>query len=196
MGKILLPLCLLGSVVSSVKTHSFAVFTPNIDNSLEHILTFARIGETFFDKTICDITARFTCIQDEFGRLQTIMNGNCLDDADFLEVKKGLDVSGNEVTVSKEYKESLSSGIGLARTLMQAGVLQSKDGFSIWDIEEDSIYHDVGLKNGDVITAINGSKLVSADVAIRILLNVRSEDHWQLDILRMGEPLVIQITVK
>ncbi len=190
MGKTLL-LCLLGSISSTNKTSSLAVFS-----DFENHLSFKHIGDSFFEQTVCDISTRYVCLENEWGKLQTIMNGDCLVEADFLERKKELDVDGEEVTISKNYKEHLTTGVGLAVALMQAGVTQVKDGWAIWEIEEGSIYHDVGLKDGDVITAVNGSKLTGASEAIKILLNVRSDDHWQLDILRNKEPLVIQITVK
>jgi hypothetical protein len=199
--------CAIGAVVSSNPRQSFAVFSPDdrLDDDFEYGpsgLVFKRIGDSLMERRICGIEARMICME-QLGIESLMMFGLCISDADQLQPPpKEIEVVDNTVEISLAYKEHLSSGLGLAKTLMQAASLPSFDafgdqvGFSIWDIEVGSIYEDVGLMNGDVITAINGMQMTSAGTAINILFNVRDQTEWRIDLLREGSPLAINIRVR
>ncbi len=141
---------------------------------------------------------------ETLGLESMMMYGLCISDAEeeLATPAKEIELVQNTVEISLAYKEHLSTGLGLAKTLMQAGSMPSYDaygdqiGFSLWDIEDDSIYQDVGLMDGDVITAINGMQMTSAGTAIEILLDVRNQTEWRIDLLRDGRPLGIDIRVK
>lgn len=200
--------CAVGAIVSSNPKNSLAVFSP--ENRLEDDfdygpsgLIFKHIGDSLLERRICGIEARMICLE-QFGKESMMMFGLCISDADELAPppKEIEQTFQNRVEISLAYKEHLSTGLGLAKTLMQAGSMPSYDafgdqvGFSLWEIEAGSIYQDVGLMDGDVITAINGMQMTSAGTAIEILLNVRNENEWRIDLLRDGRSMTIDISVK
>lgn len=202
--------CIIGTLVSTKKENSFAVlaypeedgFSSDLfDDYRPRNLTFARIGDSFFQREICGITSRYVCLSERLGRESMMLVGECLEGADFLEVPKELEKTDQQVLVTHAYRDSFTSGVGLAKAMMQAGVEPYEEqgrqvGYRIEQIDPDSIYADVGLQNGDIIKSINGMQLVGASEAVRILLGLKTEDSYTIELIRNSMPISIKIGVK
>jgi hypothetical protein len=63
------------------------------------------------------------------------------------------------------------------------------DGFRISGIRRGSIPEGLGLRNGDVVHAVNGKPLVGMEAASQALSVLQSADRVVVDLSRRGEPL-------
>jgi len=69
-------------------------------------------------------------------------------------------------------------------------------GFRVVEIQDGSVFHDLGLEREDVIRAVNGTPLRTIDDALKAYSNLKSARSFQLDLLRRGRPLTIDFSVQ
>lgn len=113
--------------------------------------------------------------------------------------KGEIEVREGKVKVTQAYKDHLLKH-ELSKVLMQAAAVPyfqngSLEGFKLVDIDAGSIYDQVGLKDGDVVTEINGQRLTDVGRAIKILQSMRDETNAEIKILRGGSEASIEINV-
>jgi general secretion pathway protein C len=65
------------------------------------------------------------------------------------------------------------------------------NGFKIFSIKRNSAARNLGLRNNDVISGVNGTALSSPDKALELYSSMQSESHIELDIIRKGEPVTL-----
>ncbi len=70
------------------------------------------------------------------------------------------------------------------------------NGFKIYAVRKSSPFHHIGLKNGDVLNAINGFELSSPDKALEIYIKVREVNNLSLSLTRKGSPVTIDYTIR
>ena len=63
-------------------------------------------------------------------------------------------------------------------------------GFKIFSIRPGSVYHQLGLRNGDVIQAINGMPLTSPEAALQVHATLRSAHRVTVSLSRRGQKRV------
>jgi general secretion pathway protein C len=61
------------------------------------------------------------------------------------------------------------------------------DGFKVFAIKPDSIFANVGLKNGDVIRKVNGNDITSPEKAFQLFQELRNEKDFAVEISRRGQ---------
>jgi len=88
----------------------------------------------------------------------------------------------------------------LAKILMQATAEPYMEngsiaGFKMSQIDDGSIYQKAGLKDGDIVTGINGSELNSVAGSIALLKTLKGADQMEVDIKRDGIPMKFTISV-
>ncbi|MCP4605201.1 MAG: hypothetical protein GY847_32570 [Proteobacteria bacterium] len=69
-------------------------------------------------------------------------------------------------------------------------------GFEVRGIRVGSLLHAIGVRSGDVISAVNGHSLKSVDEALLAVAAVRSSDRFRVDIMRSGSPRSLYYLVK
>jgi S1-C subfamily serine protease len=69
-----------------------------------------------------------------------------------------------------------------------------QNGFKLYAIRPSSAYAALGLENGDVIRAINGTPLGSGDMILTLV--ARSTQQISLDILRRGQSIILNYLIK
>jgi hypothetical protein len=69
------------------------------------------------------------------------------------------------------------------------------DGFKLYAIRPDSLYAHIGLANGDTVQRINGYEMTSADKLLEVYAKLRDAKHFELDIVRRGNPMTLVIRV-
>lgn len=107
-------------------------------------------------------------------------------------------VKGN-VTMSASYRDKLVKQ-DLAKVLMQATAEPYMEngqiaGFKFSQIDSDSIYAKGGLMDDDIVTSVNGTRLNSVAGAIGLLKSVKEADAVEVEVLRGGTPVKININV-
>jgi S1-C subfamily serine protease len=69
-----------------------------------------------------------------------------------------------------------------------------QDGFKLYAIRPGSVYAALGLEDGDVIRAINGTQLQSAEQILELV--ARSTVRITLDLLRGGQPMFLNYLIQ
>jgi general secretion pathway protein C len=69
-------------------------------------------------------------------------------------------------------------------------------GFKLYAIRPASIYDRLGLKNGDLVTSINGVELDSAERALEVYSKLRAAGAVSVVVSRHGAPLTLNYSIK
>ena len=70
------------------------------------------------------------------------------------------------------------------------------NGFIISQIEPMSVFDKIGLKDGDIITSINGISLNDPGRAIQTLNGLRNESKVTMQVIRNGKPTTFTVNVR
>jgi len=65
------------------------------------------------------------------------------------------------------------------------------DGLFLSNIQQDSIFARLGLRNGDILTGVNGKNIQSVDDALKLYQDLKSSSDVAVQIKRKGEVLSI-----
>jgi len=101
----------------------------------------------------------------------------------------GVSVEGDKATISRaKVEETLGD---LNAVVQQARMVPNFEngqvnGFKVFAIRPQSIFQQLGLRNGDVIHRINGTEINSVEKAIPMLQLARSSNQITLDVTRRG----------
>ncbi len=60
------------------------------------------------------------------------------------------------------------------------------DGLMLYGIKPDSLFQDMGLKNGDIITGVDGKEIKSVDDALSLYENLKNQSDINVQIKRRG----------
>ncbi|MDO8426286.1 MAG: PDZ domain-containing protein [Deltaproteobacteria bacterium] len=60
-------------------------------------------------------------------------------------------------------------------------------GFTVTEIKPGGVFDSIGLKNGDILTRINGYEIDSPEKAMQVLSGLRGATSIELDIVRSGQ---------
>ncbi len=69
-------------------------------------------------------------------------------------------------------------------------------GFKVFRIKPNSFYKKLGLRNGDVINAINGFEINSTEKALQLYQMLRTEKNLNLEITRRGQPITLEYIIR
>ncbi len=61
------------------------------------------------------------------------------------------------------------------------------DGLMVYGIRPNSVFRQIGLRNGDIIKDINGTPIVQADDALSLYTEVRESDQAKVTLMRRGK---------
>lgn len=114
--------------------------------------------------------------------------------------ESGFERNGNNTTASKLWVNNILTN-NFSKTLEEAKASPNLvgghvKGFLITNIVPNSVYSKLGLKNGDVVSAINGIELNDAARAIQTLNSMRNENIIELQIIRGGQPISFKVTIQ
>lgn len=69
-------------------------------------------------------------------------------------------------------------------------------GFKVFSIRAGSVFERIGLKNGDILVSVNGSRLNNLSVAMSLLDQLRRKKHFTIDLKRGGSSRTLDYAVK
>lgn len=72
----------------------------------------------------------------------------------------------------------------------------SVEGFLLTDVKARGVFDAIGLKNGDVLTSINGYKIDSPEKAVQVLSGLKGQTSVSLDIVRGGKNMSFSYQIR
>jgi len=70
------------------------------------------------------------------------------------------------------------------------------NGLLLSHVQQNSIFKDMGLQNGDIVKGVNGKEIQSVDDALKFYDNLKSSSAVELQIERKGDPLSINYQIE
>lgn len=115
-------------------------------------------------------------------------------------IEEGFKRVGNKIEVDAAYRDHMVKN-ELPKILMEAAseaVMQDGRvvGFRLFQFEKNSMFEKLGMRDGDVITEINGIPLSSAAKTVQLLNGMKQERSMNVQILRNGQPVTLDMAVK
>lgn len=77
-----------------------------------------------------------------------------------------------------------------------ARIVPRADGLRVFAVKPDSAHARLGLRSGDIIHAVNGIDLSSADKMLQAITQLRNESSISLSITRRSEPVTLNYRVR
>ena len=102
---------------------------------------------------------------------------------------KGISNQGNTFKIKKSVRDEMLSNISEVLTQAKAVQIKNPDGtlsFRMTDIVPGSIYSQLNIQNGDVITGINGKKIKNLNEMMALFGQIKDIDHFELILNRNG----------
>jgi general secretion pathway protein C len=116
-------------------------------------------------------------------------------------VEDGFQRVGTRIDVDSRYRDRLLKD-ELPNILMQASsepVVDGKGvitGFRIFQFDQNSIFHKLGLQEGDEVQELNGSELTNVAKAIQTLNGLREANEVTVKVRRNGADVTLQLNVR
>jgi general secretion pathway protein C len=70
------------------------------------------------------------------------------------------------------------------------------NGLAVGGIAPDSIFSKMGIRNGDIITGVDGKKIESVDDALKLYESIKSSKNVAIEIKRLGKTEVISYQIQ
>lgn len=70
------------------------------------------------------------------------------------------------------------------------------NGLLLSHVQQNSIFKDMGLQNGDIVKGVNGKDIESVDDALKFYDNLKSSNDVELQIERKGDPMSINYQIE
>ena len=104
----------------------------------------------------------------------------------------------NCIVERKFVEQLMANPVMLAK---QARIVPSQrngetQGFKFYGIRRDSLPRMLGLKNGDMLTSVNGEELKSVDQAMGLALKLRRASNLSVTLVRKGETITKEIQIQ
>jgi len=130
------------------------------------------------DPKFKDAKQRFNVVSPEKGK--KIMNQGKNND-----IKN----EGNSYRIKKSVRDNMLSNISEILTQARAIQIKNPDGsfsFKMTEIVPGSVYSQLGIQDGDIITQINGKKITNLNEVMGLFGKIKDIDQFQLNVKRSG----------
>lgn len=118
-------------------------------------------------------------------------NSRAIEGAD-----EAISCDGDSCTVERKFVDKLMANPALLAK--QARVIPDKNGrgFKFYGVRNGSLPKLLGVKNGDLVTEVNGQALTSVDQAMGLYTKLRRASNLSVTIDRRGKTVTKDITIK
>jgi type II secretion system protein C len=81
------------------------------------------------------------------------------------------------------------------RAIPNVGADGSSNGFKLSEIQPGSIFQQIGLQDGDILTSVEGQSVSDPARAMQLLSSLRDQSSVNLTVVRNGEPLQLHYNI-
>jgi general secretion pathway protein C len=82
------------------------------------------------------------------------------------------------------------------RAIPNLGADGHSNGFKLSEIQPDSLFQQIGLQDGDVLTGVSGQSVSDPAKAMALLGALRNQSSINLTLIRAGQPLQLQYNIR
>jgi len=189
-----LKLKLLGTVSGNDK-EAYAV----IEDTAERRQNLYRIGDSIQNATLKMILREKVVLRvngkDEILGIEEVHGSQTTRIS-----SKGTDIAASQDIALK--RSQIESAVKDVNTLMKQIRIRphfrngKPDGLRLTGIRPNTIFYNMGLKSGDIITGVNSNNIESVDDVLKLYQNLQSSSNVRLQIKRRGQPKTINYTVE
>lgn len=159
----------------------------------------ATVKEIFREKVVLTVNGN-----DEVLQMQELETGMAASRPSGLPVQTAAaspaaGVGTQRVSLRRSYIEESMTDMASLMTQVQIrphvedGV---PSGLALSSIQPNSIFRRMGLRNGDVITGVDGTEIASVDDALRLVDNLKSASSLSVQIKRRGQDRTIEYSIR
>jgi len=188
-----LGLALVGTVCGSPEVSRAIIKDVRSD-----ILNLYRVGQAIGDACVESIEKNAVVLLHNGQRKTLMFTATSGGDKGAVQVlsTKAVEQPGEAIEpdlTDKEGSTLISAGSGQMESTLEKAVIEpyvvkgQVEGLKITGLEEISAARDLGLKNGDIICAVNGQRLTSKQKAFQIFKKARSQTAIDIELLRNGK---------
>ena len=130
------------------------------------------------DPKVKDAKQRFNVVSPDKGKKLMKQNKNT-------DIKN----EGNSYRIKKSVRDSMLANISEILTQARAIQIKNPDGsysFKMTEIVPGSVYSQLGIQDGDIITQINGKKITNLNEVMSLFGKIKDIDQFQLNFKRGG----------
>lgn len=188
-----LKLKLLGTVTGD-NDKAFAV----IQSSQQKQEQLYRIGDTIENATL-KMILREKVILRVNGKDEILEIDEAQTEKTRRLSSKSATTDSDNITVKRSTVESASKNVN--KLMQQARVRPhftngKADGLSLTGIRPNSIFHDMGLKSGDIITSVNGKTIESVEDVLTFYKSLQTSESVNLKLKRRGRLKTIDYNIE
>ncbi len=94
-------------------------------------------------------------------------------------------------------RDMLEEVLGDPTTILnQARVIPQDDGLRFFGIRPNTVFHKIGIRNGDIMNHINGVELSDVERALGLFEELRSQSNFTIDFTRAGQKYTYEYNVR
>ena len=82
------------------------------------------------------------------------------------------------------------------RAIPNLGADGQSNGFKLSEIQPDSLFQQIGLRDGDVLTGVSGQSVSDPAKAMELLTTLRNQSSISLTVIRGGQPVQLQYNIR
>jgi general secretion pathway protein C len=180
------------AVIEDVKSHE-----QNLYRTGDAIQT-ATVKEIFREKVVLTVDGK-----DEVLQMQDLASGSSASRPGGLPLRAGLQPGGairpQRISLRRSYIEQSMTNMGSLMTQVQIRPHMENgvpSGLALSSIKPNSIFRRMGLRNGDVITGVDGREISSVDDALRLVDNLKRASTVSVQLKRRGRQKDIEYHIR
>jgi general secretion pathway protein C len=158
----------------------------------------ATVKEIFREKVVLTVNGK-----DEILQMQELTSGKSISRPGGLPARAGTasssKVRAQRISLRRSYIEQ--SMTDMATLMTQVQILPHMEngvpaGLSLSSIKPNSIFRRMGLRNGDIITGVDGAEISSVDDALKLVDNLKSSSNLSVQLKRRGREKNIEYRIR
>jgi general secretion pathway protein C len=179
------------AVIEDVKSREQNLYRPG------DAIQTATVKEIFRDKVVLSVGGK-----NEVLQMEDLASGNTAGRARLplqAGLKRGGAIRPQRISLRRSYIERSMTNMGSLMTQVQIRPHMENGvpaGLALSSIKPNSIFRRMGLRNGDVITGVDGREISSVDDALRLVDNLKSASTVSVQLKRRGRQKDIEYHIR
>jgi general secretion pathway protein C len=158
----------------------------------------ATVKEIFREKVVLTVSGK-----DEVLQMEDLKSGKAPIRGGGIPVRAGAPASGavraQRISLRRSYIEKSMTDVASLMTQVQIRPHMENGvpaGLALSNIKPNSIFRRMGLRNGDIISGVDGSEISSVDDALRLVDNLKSASNLSVQLKRRGREKNIEYVIR